>query len=277
MITSNQLSIYASPTTEDDGWVEGDDDSQGEISNQEELEDAYEGSQWEDDIGPNEFEEKTNDDDDDDSKSHETAQKSVVQSAIINETATAPTENSYCLNVGKEDENNAEPFETEEYQNCLKVNGDKTYYQGVIDGCRDRANTQKDCERWYGLSTAPHPMDRGDVTFGILLPNQHDEEFRSNAVASSSSVEESSCNIIGGANGIQQVFDTAKSQACGLYPNGQKAYSDGFVMGCTQIGNTQLICQSLVDNSILNMKTQPIQTTTPPQPTQGIQPAPMGG
>jgi hypothetical protein len=26
MVTSNQLSIYATPTTEDDGWVEGDDD-----------------------------------------------------------------------------------------------------------------------------------------------------------------------------------------------------------------------------------------------------------
>ena len=57
-----------------------------------------------------------------------------------------------------------------------------------------------------------------------------------------------------------------KSRAYGLYPNGQKAYSDGFVMGCTQIGNTQLICQSLVDSTISTMKTQPIQTTT--QPTQ---------
>jgi hypothetical protein len=103
-----------------------------------------------------------------------------------------------------------------------------------------------------------------NTSFGILLPNQHDEEFRSNAVASTSSVEETSCNIKGSANGIHQVFDTAKSRAYGLYPNGQKAYSDGFVMGCTPIGNTQLICQSLVDSSILNMKTQPIQTTTQP-------------
>lgn len=51
---------------EDDGWVEGDDDSKGEISSQEELEEAYEGSQWEDNIGPNEFEKATNNDDDDD-------------------------------------------------------------------------------------------------------------------------------------------------------------------------------------------------------------------
>jgi hypothetical protein len=66
MVTSNQLSIYATPMTEDEGWVEGDDDSQGEISSQEELEEAYEGTQWEDDIGPNEFEEATDNDDEND-------------------------------------------------------------------------------------------------------------------------------------------------------------------------------------------------------------------
>ena len=56
------LDVYG--IVEDDGWVEGDDDSRGEISNQDELEEAYEGSQWEEDIGPNEFEEATNNDDD---------------------------------------------------------------------------------------------------------------------------------------------------------------------------------------------------------------------
>ena len=65
MITSTLTSISVNAVTEDDGWVEGDDDSQGEISSQEELEDAYEGSEWEDDIGPNEFEEATDNDDDD--------------------------------------------------------------------------------------------------------------------------------------------------------------------------------------------------------------------
>jgi hypothetical protein len=64
MITSTLTSISVNAVTEDDGWVEGDDDSQGEISNQEELEDAYEGSQWEDDIGSNEFDEATDDNND---------------------------------------------------------------------------------------------------------------------------------------------------------------------------------------------------------------------
>jgi hypothetical protein len=58
------IAVYG--VIEDDGWVEGDDDSKGEISSQEELEEAYEGSEFEDDIGPNEFEEATGDDDDDD-------------------------------------------------------------------------------------------------------------------------------------------------------------------------------------------------------------------
>jgi hypothetical protein len=57
-MTSATVSVYS--TVEDDGWVEGDDDSEGEIASQEELEEAYEGSQWEDDIGPNKFEEATN-------------------------------------------------------------------------------------------------------------------------------------------------------------------------------------------------------------------------
>jgi hypothetical protein len=82
--------------------------------------------------------------------------------ATIDEKAPAPsfqtepvlTENSYCFNIGKEDENNAKPFESEEYQNCLKVNGDKTYYLGVIDGCKDRANTQKTVN--YGMVFPRH-------------------------------------------------------------------------------------------------------------------------
>ncbi|MGH9987482.1 MAG: hypothetical protein ACRD8W_26355, partial [Nitrososphaeraceae archaeon] len=101
------------------------------------------------------------------------------------------------------------------------------------------------------------------------------------ATTTSPSAEVSSCRLDGSADGILQKFDLAKYQACGLYIESQKAYSDGFVAGCSQVGNTQLICQSFVDSSILNLKTQPAQTTTQrlpikeaTQPTQqGIQPA----
>ncbi len=70
------------------------------------------------------------------------------------------------------------------------------------------------------------------------------------ANANANAADVSNCKLDGSTNGIQQKFDTPKYLACGLYTNGQKAYSDGFVMGCTQIGNTQLVCQALVDSSI---------------------------
>ncbi|MGH9952939.1 MAG: hypothetical protein ACRD5J_15055 [Nitrososphaeraceae archaeon] len=128
---------------------------------------------------------------------------------------------------------------------------------------------------YFPTESIPNPDRLIFGPFGILLPNQANEEFGSNIIASTASVEESSCKIIGSADGIIQEFDTAKYQACGLYANGQKAYSDGFVTGCTQVGNIQLICQAFADSNILNTKIP--ATQIPAQvaaaPTQGIQPA----
>ncbi|MGH9910845.1 MAG: hypothetical protein ACRD4W_00200 [Nitrososphaeraceae archaeon] len=101
--------------------------------------------------------------------------------------------------------------------------------------------------------------------------------FQSGSTTASTTITEvASCKLDGGADGILQKFDTAKYHACGLYVEGQKAYSDGFVAGCTQVGNTQLICQSFVDSNIINTNIQTTQTPTQvaTQPTQqGIQPA----
>lgn len=91
------------------------------------------------------------------------------------------------------------------------------------------------------------------------------------ASTTATSAEVSNCRLDGSADGILQKFDTIKYQACGLYIDGQKAYSDGFVAGCIQVGNTQLICQSLVDSSKLNVNMLTTQAAT--QPTQGIQPS----
>ncbi|MGH9926006.1 MAG: hypothetical protein ACRD5B_11590, partial [Nitrososphaeraceae archaeon] len=101
------------------------------------------------------------------------------------------------------------------------------------------------------------------------------EEFRPSESSSTAAAEETSCKILGSADGILQKFDTAKYQACGLYMNGQKSYSDGFVVGCTQVGNTQLICQGFVDSSVLHTKVHTTQllTQAATQPPQGIQPA----
>ena len=79
---------------------------------------------------------------------------------------------------------------------------------------------------------------------------------KATATANTNAVDVSNCKLDGSADGILQKFDSVKYQVCGLFTNAQKAYSDGFVMGCTQIGNTQLICQALADTSELNMKTQ---------------------
>ncbi len=75
--------------------------------------------------------------------------------------------------------------------------------------------------------------------------------------------EVSNCRVDGSANGIQQKFDTAKYQTCGLYPNGQLAYSNGFMGGCTKAGNTQQLCQAFVD-----MNTKPTQTAATQLPPQ---------
>jgi hypothetical protein len=91
------------------------------------------------------------------------------------------------------------------------------------------------------------------------------------ATANVIAAEVSSCKLDGNAYGIQQKFDSIKYQACGLYANGQKAYSDGFIAGCTQAGNTQLMCLSFVELNTSTQLTQP-QTQSAIQPPQAIQP-----
>ncbi|MGH9982685.1 MAG: hypothetical protein ACRD8W_01865 [Nitrososphaeraceae archaeon] len=124
---------------------------------------------------------------------------------------------------------------------------------------------------YFPTESIPNPDRLEFGPFGIPLPNQANEEFRPSEDVSASTAEQSSCKIVGTADGILQKFDASRYQACGLNVNGQKAYSDGFVVGCTQIGNTQLICQAFVDSSVVNTKIQ--ATQAPTQQIQGIQPA----
>jgi|GEM_PF-5416921 hypothetical protein len=110
---------------------------------------------------------------------------------------------------------------------------------------------------------------------GICVRNKDNGGSSSSSSSSSSSAsatanvigaEVSSCRLDGNAHGIQQKFDIAKYRACGLYPNGQIAYTDGYVLGCTQVGNTQQLCQAFV-----LMNTQPTQTATQPQTQSNTQ------
>ena len=86
----------------------------------------------------------------------------------------------------------------------------------------------------------------------------------------------STCKLDGSTDGIQQIFDTAKYQACKLHTPNDKIYYDGFVTGCMNVGNTKLICEAVANSNILNINTQNPQTpaaTTIPQSLQAIQPA----
>jgi hypothetical protein len=132
----------------------------------------------------------------------------------------------------------------------------------------------------------PQPIRCGNGTHlenGKCVPNKNNGGSSSSSSASSATAsvtvntaEVSSCRLDGSTRGIQQKFDTAKYLACGLYVNGQKAYADGFIAGCTQVGNTAQICLALVDSSILNTRSRPTQTpqtaTQPTQPQQSIRP-----
>lgn len=77
--------------TEDDGYIVGDDDSQGEVSSQEELENTYEDTPWENNVGPNDFEEaqdrdnNANDNHDADSNDLPVCRYKVVQDCVVNE------------------------------------------------------------------------------------------------------------------------------------------------------------------------------------------------
>jgi hypothetical protein len=393
MVTSNQLSIYASPTTEDDGWVEGDDDSQGEISSQEELEEAYEGTQWEDDIGSNEFEDAADNGNEDDTENQDEETQICPDGSEIQADEECPssaeesppicdgsfqdciTSNGDFCEAGSDaheceiDEAESSsvtcpdgtvatspdacelPPPPEEVFDC----GDGTYaatpeecelppppeevfdcgdgtYAATPEECELPPPPEVDCGDGTFAATPEEcelPVDCGDGTFAatpeeceLPPPNFNcpdvpfymtckDTEMNNNdndkpkviekttviqgasatatANANANAADVSNCRLDGSANRIQLKFEGTKYLACGLYAGGQKAYSDGFVVGCTQIGNTQLICQAMADSSILNTKTQPSPTQTQPTQTQtqtptqtptqsqAIQPAAVGG
>jgi hypothetical protein len=141
-----------------------------------------------------------------------------------------------------------------------------------------------------GKPGCPPPCGPGThLEHGQCVPNKRGGSSSSSSSSSTATVnligaEVSSCRLDGNAHGIQQRFNPVRYQACGLYPNAQLAYTDGFIMGCTQVGNTQQPCQAFV-----TMNTQPTQaaatqpnmqsttqlTQTQPltQSTQAIQPS----
>jgi hypothetical protein len=225
MVTSNQISIYASPTTEDDGWTED------EVDNDEDVEDMYDGSPWEFEDG-NDEEESTdkltnNGDDDDDGDDDD----------------------------NDNDDDGPNPYCDTDKGKAAKVCHDRKDYDedtGLYP-CNDGTNKVD----WRNCKDATEKND-----------NNNDDSTKSiqTTMTTSNSVEEASCRLDGSADGIQQKFNQVRYQACGLYTYADKAYYDGFVAGCMNVGNTKLICETVANGNIVAP-----QTTT--QSPQAIQPA----
>lgn len=158
MMTSNQLSIYASPTTEDDGYTYPDDASDEE---KEEI-DEQEQEAWEDAGRPGD----RNDDDDekdnggsnnDESPSIENAPALAVQNTVVNETRWY----NNCEGGGKQAGGGLQ-FDTFAYENCEShANGDKAYYDGFVQGCMgiDNANTNELCEAFIVVCLRAQTVD----------------------------------------------------------------------------------------------------------------------
>jgi hypothetical protein len=381
LITSSTTSVYS--TVEDDGWVEGEDDSQGEISSQEELEEAYEGTEWEDDIGSNEFEEATSgDSDDDDDDNDEQDEETVVCSdgSVVSENDVCPQILPYC----DTDEGKVAPSCHDRYDydvitglypcadgsqvsnplycgttlepetplnelggtaslapgqvplenkpclydtslpQCQPVNGKCPDDYGMNEddqcfplhpsGCPNDYHSHEDdesgecipnnipCSQGYIMTVMTNGGDNCeqkqkqisciDVPFYMTCDSQKKRNdnkdsgndktkviekttvIQSASAASTVTANEadiSNCKLDGSTDGIQQKFNPVRYQACGLYTYADKAYYDGFVAGCMQVGNTKLICETVANSNIVTPS--PTQTQITNQPTQAIQPA----
>lgn len=235
MVTPNQFSIFASPTTEDDGYTYPDD------ATEDEKEEIVEREQeaWEDAGRPGDND--NNDENDDDNDSNDDlpeCQNGVTQECVISEIGlicspgydlSSPSivgGGHACQDIYA---GTYEPEPEPEPESELKTCKDGTLAMscGMIGYATGSSNA---------------------ATTGTITPLP-------TSTTESTAADASNCKLDGSADGIQQKFDTAKYQACMLHTKNDKIYYDGFVAGCMNVGNTKLICQTVADSSILNMKT----------------------
>ena len=318
MMTSSPLSIYASPTTEDDGYTYPDDASEEE---KEEI-DEQEQEAWEDAGRPGDNDDNDENGDDNTKPNPYCDKRPADYHGPCHDRKDSyqggAKHGLYPCNDGTD---------KKDWRDCKDASG-LSSNRDTSSGNNDNDNDIPECQNGVtqecviseiGLICSPgydlsNPSIVGgghacqDIYVGTYEPESESEsELKtckdgtlamscgmigyatgsSNAATTetitplptstteTTAADASNCKLDGSADGIQQKFDSVKYQACGLYLNSQKAYSDGFITGCTQVGNTQVICQALVDSSIQNAKIQPTQTKTQTvtQPTQAIQSA----
>ena len=206
-------------------------------------------------------------------------------------------------------------FETNEDGRCFVIHGEcpDGYHGHEDDETGECISDNKPCEKGYEKADDGKNCERSSNYWCERNPvlkecydngnkkNDNNKNGGSGSKSSSSSkttiinsnadpnaVELSTCKLNGNTDGLQQKFDSIKYRACGLYPSAQLAYTNGFVVGCTQVGNTQQLCQAFVvmntqqtQTTVTQPQTQPnTQSSTQPtqtqpltQSTQAIQPA----
>ena len=224
MITSSQLSIYASPTTEDDGYTYPDDATEEE---KDEI-DEREREAWENAGRPG-------DDDNDNDNDIPECQNGVTQECVISEIGLICSP-GYDL---------SSPSIVGGGHACQDI------YAGTYESESESESELKTCK------DGTLAMSCGMIGYATGSNNATETKTPlPTSATETTAADASNCKLDGSADGIQQKFDAAKYQACKLHTNNDKIYYDGFVAGCMNVGNTKLICQTVADSSILNMNTQ---------------------
>ena len=292
MVTSNQLSIYASPTTEDDGWVEGDYEGSSEEQEEQAQED------WEDAGRPGEIEDDDDNENDDDDNENDNGLVECEDGSLVETEELCEQSEALVTCSATQAECPPEPLVAE--INCpdgtlAETQEDCEIPVEELIPCSDGtlAETQEDCEILVEelipcsdgtlaetQEDCEIPVDCSDVPFYMTChepdkkknDNDNDNDKKviqkttviqsatatanANANANTNAADVSNCKLNGGADGIQQKFNPVRYQTCGLYTSADKAYYDAFVAGCMQVGNTKLICETVANSNIVALPAQ---------------------
>ena len=163
---------------------------------------------------------------------------------------------------GEDNDNNDDENVDDDSENDNNANDDNRYCDQDDSGsCWDR----KDYDEETGLYPC---IDGSQVTDWRKWTDDNDnyntpkvvhkttviQSPSASVTINTNPAEAYSCRLEGSADGIHQKFDAANYQECTIYVNGQDAYTDGFVTGCPQVGNSEQLCQAFVHSSITKYK-----------------------
>ena len=244
LITSNQLSIYASPTTEDDGWTEGD----YEGSPEEQEEQAHD--DWEDAGKPGD-DNNDNDNGDNDNNDLPRCELGVVVDCIFNDlgqTCEVGSSEDACQDIY-----GGVQGSPERDQNGQLINKPNPY-------C-DQVDNPKDCwdRRDYDQATGLYPCNDGtqktdwrDCKDATKKNNDNDGPDKTTTASvpqtQSKVLSVRTCGQIGFQDGDSSMFHLDVYKTCG------DSYTDAFINGCEQsykeLGFVFVACDRIVAANI---------------------------